>query len=210
MVTPEATAFASWLAVPVALSPSIPAALGTSTWLVVSVMCATIFGLLLAYWRREPLDRGWVPAGMILAALGVAAWVGGAGAGWHWGLSVTGPTRSLLAAVIAVDTGPLDWGALMVAGIPAGAWLAARTRGPVTWRTVPPTFVRRAFGGTLMGVGGTLAAGCNIGNALTGLSVLALNSAIATVGMAAGVAAAVLIEHVGRARSRMRLAEERR
>jgi hypothetical protein len=211
MVTPEATAFASWLAVPVALSPSIPAALGTSTWLVVAVMCASIFGLLLALWRREPLDRGWVPAGMMLAGLGVAAWVGGAGAGWHWGLSVTGPTRSLLAAVIAVDAGPLDWGALMVAGIPAGAWLAARTRGPVTWRTIPaPTFVRRAFGGTLMGIGGTLAAGCNIGNALTGLSVLALNSAIATGGMAAGIAAAVLIEHVGGARSRMRRAEPHR
>jgi hypothetical protein len=211
MVTPGASAVASRLEFPVALSPSIPEALGTSTWLVVAVMCATIFGLLLAFRRREPLDQGWVPAGMILAALGVAAWVGGAGAGWHWGLSVTGPTRSLLAAVIDVDTGPLDWGALMVAGIPAGAWLAARTRGSVTWRTVPaPVFVRRAFGGMLMGIGGTLAAGCNIGNALTGLSVLALNSAIATIGMAGGVAAAVLIEHVGRARSRMRLAEERR
>ncbi len=39
---------------------------------------------------------------------------------------------------------------------------------------------RRFTGGVLMGVGGTLAAGCNIGNALTGVSVLALNSVIAT------------------------------
>jgi Sulphur transport len=42
-----------------------------------------------------------------------------------------------------------------------------------------------------MGVGGTLAAGCNIGNALTGLSVLAVNNAIATVAIVAGAAVAI-------------------
>jgi hypothetical protein len=36
-------------------------------------------------------------------------------------------------------------------------------------------------------VGGTLAGGCNIGNALTRLSVLAVNSVLATLAMAGGV-----------------------
>jgi hypothetical protein len=44
-----------------------------------------------------------------------------------------------------------------------------------------------------MGSGGTLAAGCNIGNALTGLSILAVNSLIATAGIAAGGALAARI-----------------
>lgn len=43
-----------------------------------------------------------------------------------------------------------------------------------------------------MGIGGTLAAGCNIGNALTGLSVLALNSVMATAAIAGGAALAIL------------------
>ncbi len=43
-----------------------------------------------------------------------------------------------------------------------------------------------------MGAGGTLAAGCNIGNALTGVSILAVNSIIATIAIIAGGAAAIL------------------
>ncbi len=42
-----------------------------------------------------------------------------------------------------------------------------------------------------MGVGGTVAAGCNIGNALTGLSELAVNSLIATVAIVGGAAVAI-------------------
>jgi hypothetical protein len=37
-----------------------------------------------------------------------------------------------------------------------------------------------------MGAGGTLAAGCNIGNALTGLSILAVNALVATAAIAGG------------------------
>ena len=45
-----------------------------------------------------------------------------------------------------------------------------------------------------MGVGGTLAAGCNIGNALTGLSILSVNSLLATAAIAFGLALAVRIQ----------------
>lgn len=61
-----------------------------------------------------------------------------------------------------------------------------------------------------MGIGGTLAAGCNIGNALTGLSVLAVNSAIATASMVVGVAAAILVGGIGAAISKTPLMEELR
>jgi len=42
-----------------------------------------------------------------------------------------------------------------------------------------------------MGFGGTLAAGCNIGNALTGLSILSLNSFVATASIVVGLVLAV-------------------
>jgi hypothetical protein len=77
----------------------------------------------------------------------------------------------------------------MLIGLPAGSWASARLRGRVTWRAPAPAELPRRFaGGLLLGVGGTLAGGCNIGNALTGLSVLAVHSVIATLAMAAGVA----------------------
>jgi hypothetical protein len=90
--------------------------------------------------------------------------------------------------------------AALVIGIPLGTWLSARARGPVAWRT-PGTaeLGRRLAGGVLMGVGGTLAAGCNIGNALTGLSVLAVNSAIATAAIVAGAGGAVMVPGIRRA-----------
>ena len=77
--------------------------------------------------------------------------------------------------------GAAGWGTALIVGLPLGSWLSARARGPVGWRTSGRAPLSRRFaGGVLMGVGGTLAAGCNIGNALTGLSVLAVNSLIAT------------------------------
>ena len=50
---------------------------------------------------------------------------------------------------------------------------------------------RRFVGGVLMGIGRIFAAGCNIGNALTGLSVLAVNSVIATASIVVGAAVAI-------------------
>lgn len=46
----------------------------------------------------------------------------------------------------------------------------------------------------MMGIGGTLAAGCNIGNALTGLSILSLNSVVATGGIIVGLALGVRVQ----------------
>jgi len=84
------------------------------------------------------------------------------------------------------------WGTAMIMGIPLGAWLSARARGPVRWRAPRRGELgMRIAGGVLMGVGGTLAAGCNIGNSLTGVSVLAVNSLIATPAIVGGAAVAI-------------------
>jgi hypothetical protein len=134
----------------------------------------------------------WWKTGLALGAVGVAAWLLGARAGWQWGLSVTGPARDLFEAIVFRRTQQLGFGAALLVGLPAGAWLSARCRGRVAWRLPALREVpRRLAGGVLMGAGGTLAGGCNIGNALTGLSILSTNSALATAGIALGVATAV-------------------
>jgi hypothetical protein len=144
--------------------------------------------------RAEP-DSGswsWAVTGVVIGCLGVLAWITGAPAGWHWGLSMTGPSRSLLETVLLRDARAFDWGTAMLIGLVLGSWGSARLKGPIAWRApATPELARRGAGGVLMGVGGTLAAGCNIGNALTGLSILAVHSVIATAGIALGGALAL-------------------
>ena len=134
----------------------------------------------------------WPVTGLALGAVGVLAWLSGSIAGWGWGLSITGPSRSLIESTILKTPGAAGWGTGLIVGIPLGTWLSARAGGPITWRLPARAELARRFtGGVLMGIGGTLAAGCNIGNALTGLSVLAVNSVIATAGIVAGAAVSV-------------------
>jgi len=87
----------------------------------------------------------------------------------------------------------------MLLGVPFGSWLSARSKGTARWQ-VPeaPEFLRRFLGGLLMGFGGTLAGGCNIGNALTGLSILSLNSLVATGSILLGLALAVRVQGLHR------------
>lgn len=142
----------------------------------------------------------WGSTGLMIGALGVLTWLVGAPAGWHWGLSVTGPARSLGEAAIGLRTDSIGWGTVMLVGIPVGSCAAAYLSSTLALKRPPLGEVARRFsGGVLMGMGGTLAAGCNIGNALTGLSILATNSFLATGAMLAGVAAAVAIEGILRA-----------
>jgi len=94
----------------------------------------------------------------------------------------------------------MSWGAFMLLGVPLGSWLSAWSMGTAHWQ-VPELleFARRFLGGLLMGFGGTLAGGCNIGNALTGLSILSLNSLVATASIVVGLALAIHVqESIGR------------
>ncbi len=176
------------------IRPWLPSLIGAPAWAVIAAGLG-VLGLMLWRLPAGPATRGywrWLPSGAALGALGVLAWLTGAHAEWHWGLSITGPSRSLLEAGLLNRPDTLNWGVAMLVGLPLGSWASARLRGPISWRA--PTaqgLPRRFLGGLLMGIGGTLAGGCNIGNALTGLSVLAVHSVIATIAMAGGVAVGV-------------------
>ena len=180
------------------IAGSLSELIGVSTWAVVGIGVVVIVALLVLLRRlmRHTRDAEetwpWWLTGLALGVVGVLAWLTGALAGWSWGLSITGPARSLANILITMNPSIANWGTLMLLGIPVGTFLSARARGPASWR-MPESreLARRLGGGLLMGIGGTLALGCNIGNALTGLSVLAVNSAIATVGIFAGGALAI-------------------
>lgn len=82
----------------------------------------------------------------------------------------------------------LGQGAVLCAGVLAGAWASALLRREFQWQgfTSAAQTGRSMAGGVLMGVGGVLALGCTIGQGLTGFSTLALSTYPALAGIVAG------------------------
>ncbi len=180
---------------------SIPTLLGMSpTWISLGGAVLTAF-LLLILPRPSPTAESWswYYTGLAVGFLGTLAWLLGAPSGWHWGLSMTGPSRTLMGVLVDSADHPMTWGAFMLLGVPFGSWLSARSRGTAHWQLPEaPELPRRFLGGLLMGFGGTVAGGCNIGNALTGLSILSLNSLVATASILLGLALAVRLQELHR------------
>ena len=125
--------------------------------------------------------RGGLIAGLALGGVAAGAWVAADAAGYGYGLGFVGAADGTRAAIETGVALPFQlWLALGV--IAGGAALGARrVRLPDAARAG-----RAAAGGILMGAGGTIAHGCNIGHALTGLPLLSLGSLLATAAIVAG------------------------
>jgi uncharacterized membrane protein YedE/YeeE len=132
--------------------------------------------------RRDGLRLG-----LALGALSALAWVFAAWAGASYGLGFAGTATSVRGAVSAGDLSALSWSVWLAVGLVAGAALSAR--GPIRWPDAP-RLTRALIGGTCMGVGASMAHGCNIGLGLTGIPTLSLGSILA-VGCMAVAALAV-------------------
>ncbi len=76
--------------------------------------------------------------------------------------------------------GAPNFGVVTVAGALLGGFLGALSRGRLHMSTFanPTDFLRNVFGAALMGIGGVLALGCTVGQALSGFSTLAVGSMI--------------------------------
>jgi uncharacterized membrane protein YedE/YeeE len=172
IATPEPD-LAAWLAAPLGLSlaaarAAIAAALG------VGLLAFCVWD---RSFRASPRDWG---AGL---AYGMAVCFG-------W-LVTTG--RDSFNFVTPFGDWAWDFGAAGVLGLVAGAFLAVA----LPWRmraerfAGPGDVAHHALGGALMGVGGTLALGCTIGQGVTGLSTLAFGSFVAWAGIVCGAVLAV-------------------
>ncbi len=155
---------------------------GRGRW---ELIALAVMGVTLVLWstRRLRDPEGiwpWWANGLALGAIGVAAWLAAAPAGWTYGLSMTGPMRDLAGWALRSQGAPATWGTGLVLGIPLGSYISRRLAGSFrVVRAAPRMMGQRLVGGVLMGIGGTLAAGCNIGNGLTGFSILATQSVMA-------------------------------
>ena len=125
--------------------------------------------------------RDGLVGGLALGAVAAAAWIAADAAGYSYGLGFVGAADGTREAIEAGGALPFQlW--LAVGVVAAGAAFGERRL------RVPdgPRAARAAIGGLLMGAGGTVAHGCNIGHGLTGVPLLSYGSLLATASMAAG------------------------
>ncbi len=95
------------------------------------------------------------------------------------------------------NTTLINFGVMALAGVILGsgiyAWMTRSFR--IEWFVSLKDFANHAVGGALMGVGGVLAMGCTVGQAITGMSTLALGSLLTFIAIVAGAVATMKYQY---------------
>jgi uncharacterized membrane protein YedE/YeeE len=156
--------------------------------LALSVLFLVLVGAALWRWRsaeRPAYSWQWnTPRlGVALGLVTIAGWVLAKAGGSGFGPSTVGASAS-------VASGSPDWWLIaFLLAIVAGAAIAARTAGGWQLRgETPVRYAQLAVGGFLLGAGGWIAGGCNLGHGLSGAAQLNVSSWVVVASMAAGVA----------------------
>lgn len=125
---------------------------------------------------------GWQRIGVGLGVAITGGWALAAAGGATFGPSSVG-------AVASVASGsPNYWLITFLLGIVAGGALSARTAGGIRLRGEQPVrYLQLAAGGLLLGAGGWIAGGCNLGHGLSGVAQLNVSSLVVVAAMVAGV-----------------------
>jgi uncharacterized membrane protein YedE/YeeE len=91
----------------------------------------------------------------------------------------------------------VNFGVVALAGVIAGSFMyAVATKNfRIEWFASFGDFVNHALGGVLMGIGGVLSMGCTVGQAITGMSTLAIGSMLTFVAIVAGAAATMKFQY---------------
>ncbi len=91
----------------------------------------------------------------------------------------------------------VNFGVVALAGVIAGSFIyAVATKNfRIEWFASFGDFVNHAVGGVLMGIGGVLSMGCTVGQAITGMSTLAIGSMLTFVAIVVGAAATMKLQY---------------
>lgn len=170
---------------------SAAALLGVPVWAPVAA-AALIAAMAMARLRPEGgMIAVGAAAGLIVAG---GWWVTGAAAEASLGelhpesLTYSGPLARAVALILGQQLTGAGFGIALLAGTLLGAFCAALLSGDLRW-TRPARGRWRYYlgGGAMMGVGATLAGGCNVGIGLTGTSTLSVNAWLALAAIVAGI-----------------------
>ncbi len=91
----------------------------------------------------------------------------------------------------------INFGVVALVGVIAGSFIYAVITKTfrVEWFASAGDFVNHAIGGALMGIGGVLAMGCTVGQAITGMSTLAIGSMLTFAAIVAGAVATMKYQY---------------
>lgn len=176
---------------------SIATILGVPQWLPAVVIVFSMLFYMVKNWNPEA--RSMVIAGACIGLLVVAGWyITGVLAQDEFdpikpsGVTVSGPLARFGYILIAAKFPALSFAISFVIGIFAVALINSIATGSFKLE-VPKkeAFKFSILGGSLMGVGAIMAYGCNVGQGLTGISTLSLESILAFSGMFVGTAVMV-------------------
>jgi uncharacterized membrane protein YedE/YeeE len=175
--------------------------LGIADAAVVSRALALVLGLgLVAYALASPAFRRSVDdmmAGLVIGLLIPAGWYVTGVVGFDdfepvriESFTFVAPSGESLQYLMTFTGSTISFGVAAVAGVIAGAFLYTVLTGKfrVEAFTDRGDMIAHLWGGVLMGFGGVLALGCTIGQGVTGMSTLALGSAISLLSIIFGSA----------------------
>lgn len=176
---------------------SIATILGLPQWLPAIVIVIAMAAYLFKNWNPEA--KSMVFAGVIIGLLVVAGWyITGVLAQDEFdptkpsGITVSGPLARFGYILIAAKFPALSFSISFVIGIAVTVLLFSLATGRFKFEAPKAgAFKMAVLGGSLMGVGAIMAYGCNVGQGLTGISTLSLESILAFSGMFIGTAATI-------------------
>ena len=123
----------------------------------------------------------WAPTGIAIGILAWFAFVSSAAAGRNYPLGITGGWVGWLKFWNTGDENVLSWETFLVLGVIIGAFIVAVIAKEFKLRTPKDAkkLLIQYIGGLAMGFGAVMAAGCNVGNILSGWPQLSLGSLLA-------------------------------
>ena len=176
---------------------SIAAVIGLPHWLPAVVAVVLLLAYLYKNWN--PAAKSMVIAGALIGILVVCSWyITGVLAQDEFdptkpsGITVSGPLARFGYIILSAKIPTLSFTIAFVIGIFVTVLLYSLATGQFRLETSGKSHIKFSIiGGSLMGVGAIMAYGCNVGQGLTGISTLSLESILAFAGMFIGTAVSV-------------------
>jgi len=173
----------------------IASVLSLSPWLVLAVVVAGLSIFIIKSVKDQGLDKTMLVVGLVVGLLVVASWyITGVLAQDDFdpvnpsAITMSGPFARFGYILISGRIPALSFAISFVIGTAVFSFLSALVTGQFRITAPRKGMAKMALiGGALMGIGGIMAYGCNIGQGLSGISTLSVESLLAVIGMVLGV-----------------------
>lgn len=162
-------------------------------WLVLTVVDVGLLAFILSKWKRHA-DLKLLIAGIFMGLTVIGAWYTSGVLAFDdfnphppSAITVSGPMWKIGDTLISGDHHPLDLQICFVLGLLGISFIASLLTKRLSFKPMQGSPLRVAIGGAFMGIGGTFAYGCNIGQGFSGISTLSISSVLAVVAMILGI-----------------------